>query len=170
MSLDAVELLMIEHMQCKSVRETQLDHPDFEKFQKFHTFLKNVHIEVEEKVVFPDLVEPLWDDSKSFSETVRRTASDHKLLDTLAKNMIKWNESEQQERYLERLPLYYKLLVEHNEKEESDLFVRWKNVDKRVYTEASREILNIIEDFGIEKYRMTMNLTESAFAYFLNKV
>lgn len=169
MSLDAVELLMIEHLQCKSVAELQMTHSDFEKFRNFHSFLKNVHIEVEEKVVFPDLVAPLWDDSKIFSENVRKIAADHKLLDTLARNMIKWNEDGKQELYLERLPLYFKLLVDHNGREESDLFIRWKDVDKGVYRDASKEIYNIIDNFGLEKYRVAMNLTESALTYFLNQ-
>ncbi len=168
MTLNAVELLMVEHIQARSTQHIQQLDNSFDQFNNFHRFIKNVHIEVEEKIVFPDLIEPVWDDSKTFSETVRKIMADHKLIDTLAQNLIRWNEKEDKVLYAERLPLYYRLLVEHNEKEESDIFQRWKQLDQGVYLNASKEIFNIISSFGLDRYRDAMNLSQKELEYFLD--
>ncbi len=165
MAADAVELLMVEHLQCKSFRKLQEVAPDFDRFVSFHEFLLNVHIEVEEKVVFPALYEPLWDDTDEYRATINLISADHKLLDKLARNLMRWKESGNEELYKERMPLYTRLLIEHNEKEESDIFGRWKQLDTGVYISASKEIENVVYSFGIENYRKAMNLSESAFNY-----
>ena len=165
MAADAVELLIIEHLQCKAFKKLQDVEPDFDRFVAFHEFLLNVHIEVEEKVVFPALYEPLWDDSKEYRATIDLISADHKLLDKLARNLVHWKESGNEEFYRERMPLYTRLLVEHNEKEESDIFKRWKSLDYYVYRSASKEIGSVISSFGIQNYRKAMNLSESAFNY-----
>lgn len=165
MTADAVELLIVEHLQCKAFRKLQDVSPDFERFREFHEFLLNVHIEVEEKIVFPALYEPLWDDSKEYRATINLVSADHKLLDKLAQNLVKWKEGGKEELYSERMPLYSRLLIEHNEKEESDIFSRWKKLDSSIYKSASKEINNVISSFGIENYRKAMDLTASAFNY-----
>lgn len=162
---DAVELLIIEHLQCKSMRILEGLSPDFDRFESFHDFLVNVHIEIEEKVVFPSLSQPLWEDSREYRAKIKQISADHKLLDTLAQNLIRWKNSQDEKLYRERLPLYYRLLAEHNEREETDLFGRWKNLDVAVYKTASMEIYNIISSFGRKRYKEAMNLTDSAFRY-----
>lgn len=170
MGVDAVQLLMIEHLQCKSMKALQDISQDHDRFVTFHEFLLNVHIEVEEKVVFPALSQPLWDDSRSYAKRVKQIAADHKLLDKLAKNLIRWKESGNEEIYGERIPLYYRLLVDHNQREETDLFGRWKEIDKSVYRTSEKEIYNIISSFGTERYRQAMNISESAFRYIVRGI
>ena len=162
---DAVELLLIEHLQCRSFRRLQDVSPDFERFVAFHQFLMDVHIEIEEKIVFPNLYEPLWEDADEYRATISKIAADHKLLDKLAGNLIQWKESGNEELYLERMPLYTRLLIEHNEREESDIFTRWRSLDNYVYRSASKEISSVISSFGVKNYRKAMGMTESAFNY-----
>lgn len=165
MGIDAVELLMVEHLQCKSIKKLQETTVDYDRFVNFHEFLLNGHIVVEEKIVFPSLSLPLWDDSKDYTAKIKQIAADHKLLDKLAQNLIRWKESENEELYNERIPLYYKLLIEHNGREEDELFDRWQSLDKSVYISTSKEIYNIISSFGAEKYRLAMNFSEGVFHY-----
>lgn len=165
MGIDAVELLMIEHLQCKSMKNLQEISGDYGRFVNFHEFLVNVHIEVEEKVIFPALSMPVWADSRDYTGKIRQIAADHKLLDKLAQNLIHWKNGENYELYTERMPLYYRLLIEHNGREEAELFDRWKALDESVYRSTSKEIYNIISSFGVEKYRKAMNLSEGVFRY-----
>lgn len=165
MGIDAVELLMIEHLQCKSIRTLQETSEDYDRFVNFHEFLLNVHIVVEEKVVFPSLAMPLWDDSKVYTEKIKQIAADHKLLDKLAQNLTRWKNGGNEELYNERKSLYYRLLIEHNGREEDELFERWRSLDESVYRSASKEINNIISSFGIDRYRQAMNFSESVFRY-----
>ncbi len=170
MVIDAVELLMIEHLQCKSMKDLQEKSGDYDRFVNFHEFLLNVHIVVEEKVVFPSLSSPLWDDSRNYKEKIKQIAADHKLLDKLAQNLIRWKDGGNEELYNTRMPLYYSLLTEHNGREEAELFHRWRSLDESVYKSTSREIYNIISSFGIDKYRQAMNFSESIFRYVFHEV
>lgn len=165
MGIDAVELLMIEHLQCKSIKSLQETSEDYDRFVTFHEFLLNVHIVVEEKVVFPSLSQPLWEDSRDYTKKIEQIAADHKLLDKLAQNLIHWKNGGNEELYHERMPLYYRLLIEHNGREEAELFDRWKSLDESAYKSASIEIYNIISSFGVDKYRQAMNISESVFRY-----
>ena len=63
---DLVEILMIEHLAMKRMKEKHVTGISNEEFSSFHGFLMNVHVEVEEKIVFPELIEPQWEDHKQY--------------------------------------------------------------------------------------------------------
>lgn len=163
---DLAEILMVEHLAIKESKWL-IDRPySNDAFTNFHSYVKECHIEVEEKICFPILESYSFPDAKQFRERVERIKADHKLIDTLAVNIMKWHDSGNEKLVGERMPLFYKLLVEHNASEEIDLFPRWNKMDNREIGSSVRDALSIIESFGIKRYIDATCLDESVFRYF----
>jgi len=163
---DLAEILMIEHLAIKHSKWIVGNYYDDDVFQNFHSYVKECHIELEEKICFPVLESYPFMDSKQFSERTDRIKADHKLIDTLALNIIKWHESGNHNLVLERKPLFYKLLVDHNASEEVDVFPRWSQMDSIELKSSMKDALSIIESFGIGKYMDATGISPSAFRYF----
>ena len=168
---DLVEILMIEHLAMKRMKEKQVTGISNEEFSSFHAFLMNVHVEVEEKIVFPELIEPQWDDQKQYAEKIEKIKADHKLINTLATNLKKWYDGGNIKTYNDRIPLYFRLLVDHNTLEEREVFPRWKDLNK--FDESgklAKECKNIIESYGEGDYLKMLDLSEGAFKYLFRKL
>ena len=163
---DIVEILMIEHLAMKRMKEKQVTGISNEEFSSFHGFLMNVHVEVEEKIVFPELIEPQWEDHKQYAEKIEKIKADHKLINTLATNLKKWYDGEDIKTYNDRIPLYFRLLVDHNTLEEREVFPRWKDLNNFDENgKLAKECMNIIETYGEDDYLKKMDLSEGAFRY-----
>ena len=115
-----VEILTVEHLAISRIDVIRGSY-DYDSFVAFRSYLKECHIEIEERICFPILEAFPFPDTKAFSSNVERIKADHKLIDTLALNIIRWSEDGKTEMLETRLPLFYKLLTEHNTKEENDL-------------------------------------------------
>ena len=168
---DLVEILMIEHLAMKRMKEKQVTGISNEEFSSFHAFLMNVHVEVEEKIVFPELIEPQWDDQVQYAEKIEKIKADHKLINTLATNLKKWYDGGNIKTYNDRIPLYFRLLVDHNTLEEREVFPRWKDLNK--FDESgklAKECKNIIESYGEGDYLKMLDLSEGAFKYLFRKL
>ena len=168
---DLVEILMIEHLAMKRMKEKQVTGISNEEFSSFHAFLMNVHVEVEEKIVFPELIEPQWDDQVQYAEKIEKIKADHKLINTLATNLKKWYDGGNIKTYNDRIPLYFRLLVDHNTLEEREVFPRWKDLNK--FDESgklAKECMNIIESYGEGDYLKMLDLSEGAFKYLFRKL
>ncbi len=162
---DLAEILIMEHLAIKNARWI-VDKPyDAEAFTRFRSYLKACHIEVEEKICFPILESYSFPDAKQFREKAERIKADHKLIDTLALNIIRWGESGNAHLISERLPLFLRLLVDHNASEETDLFPRWDSIDSPEMKSSVRDARSIIESFGIKEYMTAVGINESAFNY-----
>jgi hemerythrin superfamily protein len=96
---------------------------------------------------------------------VERIKADHKLIDTLAANLIKWNDQGNESLVAERVPLFYRLLVDHNASEETDLFPRWDKIQSAEAKSSVKDALSIIESFGVKEYLNATCLNESALNY-----
>ena len=163
---DIVEILMIEHLAMKRMKEKQVTGISNEEFSSFHGFLMNVHVEVEEKIVFPELIEPQWEDHKQYAEKIEKIKADHKLINTLATNLKKWYDGEDIKTYNDRIPLYFRLLVDHNTLEEREVFPRWKDLNNFDENgKLAKECMNIIETYGEDDYLKRIDLSEAAFRY-----
>ena len=163
---DIVEILMIEHLAMKRMKEKQVTGISNEEFSSFHGFLMNVHVEVEEKIVFPELIEPQWEDHKQYAEKIEKIKADHKLINTLATNLKKWYDEGNIKTYNDRIPLYFRLLVDHNTLEEREVFPRWKDLNNFDENgKLAKECMNIIETYGEDDYLKKMDLSEGAFRY-----
>lgn len=162
---DLAEILMIEHLVIRRSRWITVSPYDPEKFTAFLSYVKNCHVEIEEKVCFPLLEAYPFPDSADFAPMVRRIQADHKLIQTLGTNIIKWEESGKTELVALRLPLFYRTLVDHNLSEDSDLFPRWNLMDNREIKNTVSDALSIISSFGKKEYMLATGLSNAAFRY-----
>ncbi len=160
-----VEILTVEHLAISRTGVIRGSY-DPEGFVSFRAYMKECHIEIEEKICFPILEAYPFNDAKTFSANVERIKADHKLIDTLAGNIIKWSNDGKTEMLEGRLPLFYKLLTEHNTEEENDLFPRWDSIDSQILRSSSKDAMSIIDSFGRKEYMKIIGYNDSSFSYF----
>ena len=166
---DLAEILMVDHLAIRNLSRELNGRPDNFELAGFHEYLMSCHVEIEEKIVFPVLKGGTWDDSMDFNSAVDRIRADHKLIDALAKNLIKWHQDGNVEMYSLRFPLYFKLLLDHNGNEDSDLFRRWERLDATEVRDAKKDAESIIDSFGRRKYLEIVGYTDAAFTYMFRR-
>ncbi len=162
---DLAEILMIEHVAIRHIRKAVENKPDYEFLVSFHEYLEKCHIEVEEKIVFPLLLNRESEPDPKFREEAGRILADHKLIQALFGNLTKWVSSEDFNNFNSRYPLYFRLLQDHNDKEDAIVFPHWSLITDCKNTDARKEAVNIIESFGKKKYIDLTGMTESGFSY-----
>lgn len=167
--MDVAEVLMLEHQSIRHISKyLKIESP--QDFDEFHSYLKNVHIVVEENIVFPNVLEKIPDGRKDVKLAVEQIKADHKLIDTLAGNLAKWVQSENTELIKERYPLYFRLLKDHNMNEDHLIFPWWKELELREYRSALKEVVGIIDSFGRERYLHIMEISPDQFEYMFSTV
>lgn len=155
--MDAVELLMMEH----SALRIRSERNEFVNIMEFRIFLMDIHVSVEEKVVFPELV--ALGDSET-KKTVESLIADHKLLDKLYSNLIKWKSGENP-LYEQRIPLFYQTLTFHNSQEEKLVFPLWKSLEPEKAREDVKSALEIIGSAGIDIYKKETGISTEMIKY-----
>lgn len=161
---DAVEILMMEHQSIRHISKyLKQDSPA--NFMEFHDYLKSVHIEVEEKIVFPVIYENLPGTRVDVRRQIDQIMADHKLIQTLAMNLEKWMEDQNNELVNERFPLYFRLLKDHNLNEDRIVFPWWKDINGDAFRMVKKEIENIIDSFGRERYLNIMEISPEQLDY-----
>jgi len=162
--VDVVELLMVDHLSIRLLVRCGLCVREVGEFASFHDFVVGCHARIEDEVVFPVLREHFSGVDEGFVKLVEWIGNDHRLLDTLAGNVIGYGRSGEREVYEDRLNLYFKLLMEHNLREEAQLFPRWfQDLPREVRVRATEEARKIIVEFGLKKYTEITGLSEEAF-------
>jgi hemerythrin superfamily protein len=160
---NAVEVIMYEHQSIRKLAEV-LDHGDkFDEFVLFNKYLKECHMEVEEEVLFPILAQGNFSDSLTFRARIDRVVADHRLIETLASNLQRWYGSGDVVLVWQRMPLYFKLLVEHNATEDSTLFPRWDEISGSITADSVKEAKNIILSFGKKDYLEATGMSRGEF-------
>ena len=158
------EILMVEHLAIRHSRKALEISPDMVSLETFNTYLKNCHIEIEEKVLFPIILESN-DISTSIKEGAKRIMADHKLIQALFGNLSKWYTSQDMEKFGSRYSLYFKLLQDHNDKEDSNIFPHWDSISGQMLTQAKKEAASIIDSFGKRQYLEVTGLTRDSYLY-----
>ncbi|CAC11184.1 hypothetical protein [Thermoplasma acidophilum] len=162
---DLSELLMVEHSAIRILSRVVYGKESLEAFEDFNEYLVKDHVEVEEKILFPVIVDFDWEDRKGFEQTVNRIKADHKLIETLAENMLKWKRSGNDDLYNLRMPLFYKTLTDHNLSEEDQIFPRWKKLEAETRENALKEAMDIILDTGLDRYSRNTGISREFLAY-----
>ncbi len=157
--MDLSEFLMMEHSDIRIIINTDFLH-EIDNFKTFTDFLVSDHINIEEKIYFPVILDKDWDDIEQFKKNVERVKNDHKLLETLAGNMINWKKNGKDDLFNLRLPLFYKTLEYHNNFEEDFIFSRWKHIEKNITQNAMEEALSAVEDLD-DKYLVFSGLSNN---------
>ncbi len=161
---DLVELLMIEHSAIRHI-SNYFDFSNQYDLEGFHEYLKNVHIEIEEKIVFPLLISTGNIDEKGFSATIDQFKVDHRSIEDLAESILAlWSKGDN-EKALEKSKLYFRLLKDHNNSEDSSIFQNWKYVDMKEMRAAMKEAGNLIDSFGRGLYIDLMALSPDSYSY-----
>ncbi len=88
--LGMVDVLMVEHLSIRLLSRCGLYIGDVEEFASFHDFILSCHAKIEDEIVFPILSKYYSGRDEDFVKLVRWIGNDHKLLDTLAKNVVRY--------------------------------------------------------------------------------
>ncbi len=80
-------------------------------------------------------------------KNIDRISADHKLIETLGNNIVKWINGNDEDMLKRRIPVYWKILSEHNMSEEKTIFYRLNDS-----LESIDGILESITSFGIDEY------------------
>lgn len=162
---DLAEILIIDHLTSRRFGEMISDGVEIGDFTNFHSFLKDCHMEIEEKVLFPSLKRGNWGDERWFFHKIDQLISDHRLIDTLGQNIIKWHKDGDMDIVREHIPLYFRILKDHNTSEESYIFSRWKLLPSEEVTATMKDTMKIIRNFGRKRYIGITELSDAAFHY-----
>ena len=161
---DLAELLMIEHSAIRHISK-YININNEDDLLGFHEYLKSVHIELEEKVLFPVLISNLDLDSKDLVSLIDQLKVDHKSIDDLAKEISTLWEKEDNGTATDKTKLYFRLLKDHNNSEDSSVFLLWNNVGEKEKATAMKEAGNIIDSFWRKLYIDLMGLPPDAYHY-----
>ncbi|MEM0139868.1 MAG: hemerythrin domain-containing protein [Ferroplasma sp.] len=158
--MDAVEILMMEHSGIRLISSNNLLNTDMARLLNFYKFLDGNHVAVEEHIVFPEI--RLY--SPESAKLLDRLIADHKLIEKLFTNLIKWNENEDP-LFKIRLPLFYKILTEHNALEEAEIFKSWVKVDQESRIKSLKEINDLIVSNNIDNYMHETGVSREQMRY-----
>lgn len=88
-----------------------------------------------------------------YVKLIELVGNDHELLKALGNRVIEYGKRGDFENYNKRLELYFKILLEHNIREEEQIFPSWKrDIDENTKNECTRLSRKIIEEYGVGKY------------------
>lgn len=162
---DLAEILSVEHMAIRHIRKSFYLLDDIGPFREFHSYLKESHIVLEEKILVPVLKMVDMPDSGEFRARVDRIMADHRLIQALSENLVKWHEDGDIELFRQRLPLYFRLLSDHNDSEEQAIFPRWREIGRRQAADTIREAASVVESFGMKRYMEVTGISEATYRY-----
>ncbi len=155
--MDLSEFLMVEHSEIRVIVNTGFLNK-VDNFKTFTEFLLADHINIEENIYFPIMVDNDWNDKEEFKKIVERVKNDHKLIETLAKNIMKWKDKGNENLFNLRLPLFYKTLEDHNNYEEDHIFSRWLLLEQGIRQNAMADALSIVQELD-DKYLIFSGLS-----------
>ena len=158
--MDVVELLMVEHSGIRIIADNNILEKSSAELIDFNQFLLNIHVNIEESIVFPVLKE----NNETVVKLVDRLIADHKLLETLFNNLYKWKVSENS-LFEVRLPLFYKTLTDHNSLEENEVFPLWRDIGDEEKTISMKNAHEIILSNNIENYIKETGISEKMMKY-----
>jgi hemerythrin superfamily protein len=162
--MDVVEVLIIDHISIRLLAKCNPYIKSVDEFVSFHDFIVNCHAKIEDDIVFPALKNLYKGKYEEFVKLIEWISNDHKLLDTLGNKVIEYGRAGRQENYRERLSLYFKILLEHNTREESQLFPNWfKEIANTTRTSCTKRARKIIENYGLEKYTKLTGFSSEAY-------
>ncbi len=164
--MDLSEFLMMEHSDIRIMVNTGFLN-EINNFKSFSDFLIVDHINIEEKIYFPVIIDNDWEDKQEFQKIVERVKNDHKLLETLAKNLISWKENGNENLFNLRLPLFYKTLKDHNNYEEDHIFSRWISLENSTRQDAMDDALLIVQELD-DKYMVFSGISSNFRQYIKN--
>lgn len=162
--MDVVEILMVDHLSIRMIIKCGLTRMGVDEFSSLHGFIVNCHARIEDDLVFPVLKKHYMDSYEEYAKLVEWIGNDHRLLETLGNKTISYGIDKDWINYRRRLNLYFKILVEHNLREEVEIFPNWLNeIDRETRRKYTAKAKEIIEEYGLEKYTRLTGFSSEAF-------
>ena len=162
--MDVVEILMVDHLSIRLLARCRPLEISLDEFSNLHDFIVNCHAKIEDEIVFPVLREHYIGEYEEYAKLVEWIGNDHKLLETLGNRTIEYGVDKDWENYRRRLNLYFKILVEHNHREEEEIFPKWlREIDNVIRSKCTEKAKRIIEGYGLEKYTKLTGFSKEAF-------
>ncbi|MGC8661311.1 MAG: hemerythrin domain-containing protein [Nitrososphaeria archaeon] len=144
--MEPVDLLLYEHSALRVLKSEWENGYQRIEFKKINDFVINHHARVEDLYVFPKIKASNPNDT-DLVKNIDRISADHKLIETLGNNIVKWINGNDEDMLKRRIPVYWKILSEHNMSEEKTIFYRLNDS-----LESIDGILESITSFGIDEY------------------
>ncbi|MDG6928224.1 MAG: hemerythrin domain-containing protein [Nitrososphaerota archaeon] len=153
--MDPVDLLLYEHSALRVLKSEWEGGYQRVDFKTLNDFVVNHHARVEDIYVFP-MIKASNPDDLDLAKSVDRISADHKLIETLGSNIVKWINSNDIDMLKRRIPVYWKILSEHNMTEEKAVFYRLKGT-----LDSVNGIVESIKSFGIDEYIKITGISSS---------
>ncbi|MEM0097155.1 MAG: hemerythrin domain-containing protein [Conexivisphaerales archaeon] len=144
--MDPIDLLLYEHSALRVLKFEWESGYQRIGFKNINDFVINHHARVEDLYVFPKIKVSNPDDA-DLAKNIDRISADHKLIETLGNNIVKWIDNNDTDMIERRIPVYWKILAEHNMSEEKTIFYRLRSDLGSV-----DGIIESIKSFGINEY------------------
>lgn len=165
--INVIEMLKTEHLAIRTYINKLTPENKYETFLGLRDFVFNVHVMTEDMVFFPRMLAYLRmpDD---LVETIRRISADHKLLENLSDNLVKWKAEGRNDIVESRIDLFFETLAEHNRKEEEEIFSRDEIYEYPKSYEVNLEIWDIVRKFGVSRYETYVGVSDDFLINILN--
>jgi hemerythrin superfamily protein len=156
--MNLIELLMAEHASLRVYfRHLRYLNSDF--LFELDDFVVNCHAKIEDEVIFPEMRKAAGTENKNIETITRRMEEEHKVIQMLG-NSIRIAVAEgSKDIDRGKIMLYADTLESHNSSEETLLFPTWR-LDSEQEAEAVSKAVQIIRDFGLERYLRVTGLSQ----------
>lgn len=148
--MNVIEVLETDHIAIRLINKCIGIEIDPGSFKTFHDFVVNLHAKIEDEILFPTMNRTFSSD-EDILYIIDRISKDHKLLETLGNNIIKYGEEGNIDLYKKRLERYFIILVDHNNSEEKLLFPLYRDINREMREKADKAALEIINEYGYHK-------------------
>lgn len=157
--INVIEMLRTEHLAIRTYISKITPENKYQTFIGLKDFVFNMHAMTEDMVFFPRMLAYLRmpDD---LLEDIKRISADHKLLETLATNLVRWKAAGREDLVDSRIDLFFDTLMEHNLKEEQVVFNREEIYEYPTSYEVNVEIWDIVKRFGVGRYESYVGVSD----------
>ncbi len=123
-------------------------------------FVFKMHAITEDSIFFPRVM-AFRRMPDEITGIIKRLSADHLLLEKLHTNMIDWKLHGRDQLYQDRVGLFLETLVEHNMKEEEEVFSRDEVLEYPESLEADQEVWDAVKKYGVTRYEDFVGVSDS---------
>lgn len=159
---NVIEMLRLEHEAMENHSRNLTPENSEEIFASTLDFLFNVHMTVEEEVLFP-AIEREVHMGDEIMEGVRKISHEHRLLRNVSAKLTALIPDDRDQFY-KRLPVFFNTLVRHNREEEELLFNAGEVSGMPESYSSDAAVWKIVRKYGVTKYQLYTGTSDSFLA------
>ena len=159
---------MVEHASLRLHFHFARRTTNWDSIYEVEEFVRGCHAKVEDEVVFPHLKEILSVPNRDdFLKVISRLEADHKLIDTIGKQIrSRTAQGNDPETLRKRILLYATTVESHNSSEESLIFQFWQSGSEDKW--ITEKAMEIIREFGLNRYFQVTGISEKLISSLLH--